>query len=148
MKIKFLLLNLVVFGMAACSEDNNPADEGNSSAVEDILTDGTWRISYFWDSDQDETSHFSGYDFIFEANAVFTAQSTSASNTGSWSLNDSSSDDDSPEVLSLIISFASPDDFEELSEDWDIIEHSAVQIRLEHVSGEGGGTDYLTFTKN
>jgi hypothetical protein len=148
MKIKFLFMNLLVLGLIACSEDNASTGDDNLPAVEEILTDGTWRISYFWDTDQDETSHFSGYDFIFEANAVLTASGTNTSNTGSWNLTDSNSDDDSPEDLNLVISLISPADFEELREDSDIIHYSEVQIRLEHLSGGGGGTDYLTFAKN
>ena len=46
------------------------------------------------------------------------------------------------------IFFSSPADFAELSEDWDIISHSASKIELKHVSGGNGGTDLLTFEKN
>ncbi len=46
------------------------------------------------------------------------------------------------------IFFASPADFAELSEDWDIISHTASKIELKHVSGGNGGTDLLTFEKN
>ncbi|TMM57874.1 hypothetical protein FEE95_00120 [Maribacter algarum] len=46
------------------------------------------------------------------------------------------------------IFFASPADFAELSEDWDIISHSASKIELKHVSGGDGGIDLLTFEKN
>ena len=33
-------------------------------------------------------------------------------------------------------------------DDYKIIEYSATVIKLKHVSGGNGGTDYLTFTKN
>jgi len=46
------------------------------------------------------------------------------------------------------IFFASPVDFSELSEDWDIITNSSSKIELIHVSGGNGGTDLLTFEKN
>ena len=46
------------------------------------------------------------------------------------------------------IFFASPVDFSELSEDWDIITNSSSKIELMHVSGGNGGTDLLTFEKN
>ncbi|MCM4152822.1 hypothetical protein DHD05_14595 [Arenibacter sp. N53] len=46
------------------------------------------------------------------------------------------------------IFFASPADFAELSEDWDIISHSSTKIELKHVSGGNGGTDLLTLEKN
>lgn len=46
------------------------------------------------------------------------------------------------------IFFASPADFAELSEDWDIISQSPTKIELKHISGGNGGTDLLTFEKN
>ena len=46
------------------------------------------------------------------------------------------------------IFFSAPADFAELSEDWDIISHTASKIELIHVSGGNGGTDLLTFEKN
>jgi hypothetical protein len=46
------------------------------------------------------------------------------------------------------IFFASPVDFSELSEDWDIITNTGTKIELIHVSGGNGGTDLLTFEKN
>lgn len=45
------------------------------------------------------------------------------------------------------IFFASPDDFNELSEDWDIVSYSSTRIELIHVSGSDGGVDLLTFEK-
>ena len=45
------------------------------------------------------------------------------------------------------IFFAAPDNFAELSEDWNIISYSANKIDLIHVSGGNGGTDLLTFEK-
>jgi hypothetical protein len=62
---------------------------------------------------------------------------------GSWIRCGSSSDD-----LDFNISFASPPDFEELSDDWDFISQSSSKIELIDVSGGNGGTDYLTFEKN
>lgn len=45
------------------------------------------------------------------------------------------------------IFFASPEDFSELSEDWNIISYSSNKIELIHESGGNGGTDLLTFEK-
>lgn len=45
------------------------------------------------------------------------------------------------------IFFAAPEDFNELSEDWNIVSYSANKIELIHVSGGNGGTDLLTFEK-
>ncbi len=45
------------------------------------------------------------------------------------------------------IFFAAPADFNELSEDWNIISYSSNKIELIHESGGNGGTDLLTFEK-
>ena len=45
------------------------------------------------------------------------------------------------------IFFASPADFAELSEDWNIVSFSANKIELIHESGGDGDTDLLTFEK-
>ena len=39
------------------------------------------------------------------------------------------------------------DDLSDLEEDWIILEYNQTIIRLKHVSGGNGGTDYLNFTK-
>ncbi len=45
------------------------------------------------------------------------------------------------------IFFAAPEDFAELTEDWNIISYSANKIELIHVSGGDGDVDLLTFEK-
>ena len=76
-----------------------------------------------------------------------TATNGSNTVTGSWSVTNSSSNDDSSNDLDFNISFASPADFAELTDDWDIITYSSTQIELIDVSGGNGGTDYLTFER-
>jgi hypothetical protein len=61
---------------------------------------------------------------------------------GTWS----TGSDDSQKKLYL--TFNSPPDFNELSDDWHILEETSTKIRLEDVSGGNGGTDLLTFEKN
>jgi hypothetical protein len=58
------------------------------------------------------------------------------------------SNDDSLDDLDFTISFASPDNFTELSEDWKVLSRTDSKIELKHVSGGNGGTDLLTFEKN
>jgi hypothetical protein len=44
--------------------------------------------------------------------------------------------------------FASPADFADLSDDWDVVSRTDSKVQLIDVSGGNGGTDYLTFEKN
>ena len=50
--------------------------------------------------------------------------------------------------LDFNIAFATPANFTELTEDWNIVSYSSTTISLIHVSGGNGGTDTLVFTKN
>ena len=55
-------------------------------------------------------------------------------------------DDDGDVDFNLL--FIDPALFQELNDDWDIVELTNTKIRLVDVSGGNGGTDYLTFERN
>ncbi|PHN08332.1 hypothetical protein CRP01_02795 [Flavilitoribacter nigricans DSM 23189 = NBRC 102662] len=112
------------------------------SDVAETLVSGEWVITYFFDSDQEETSHFNGYVFQFAESGTLTATKGMTTVTGTWS---SGNDDGQAKIY---ISFSTPEDFEELSDDWYVLERTNSKIRLEDVSGGNGGTDLLTFEKN
>lgn len=135
---------------STCSNDddnvNPPAN--NPSTIINIVNNGTWRITYYYDSDEEETNNYSGYNFTFGPNNVLTATNGANSYSGNWSITSSNSSDDSIDDLDFNIAFSAPPHFEELTDDWEIIEKSATVIKLRDISGGNGGTDYLTFTKN
>lgn len=117
-----------------CDDNSVPIDE-----LETFITSGSWYITYFFD-DLDETEDFDGYEFTFATNN--TAAATNGSNTvnGTWELTGSSTPD-------LELFFGTQDPFDELDEDWDIIEINENIIRLRDISGGDGSTDYLTFER-
>ena len=139
----------------SCSNGDDSSTETMSTAnqVENIASSGAWRITYFYDTDHEETGNFSGYSFTFNMDGTLVAVNGSTTVTGTWSVTDnsgSSSDDDgnsSSNDNDFNIFFASPDDFQDLTDDWDIISISNDQIELIDVSGGNGGTDYLTFNR-
>lgn len=112
------------------------------------MTSGTWKITLYNDSGTVKTSNFTGYNFTFGANNSLTASNSTNNYTGTWSVTDSNSNDDSLSDLDFNIIFASPANFQDLSDDWDIISRTDTKIQLIDVSGGNGGTDYLTFEKN
>lgn len=147
---------------AMCSSDDD-VNQGDNSAeiaqVENTVQTGTWRITNFVDSGQDETNDFSGYEFTFASNGTLTATNGTTSYTGSWfisddeSSDDDSSDDDgssSTDDIDFNIFFPVPDsnDFEDLNDDWDIVSYSDSIINLIDISGGNGDTDILTFERN
>ena len=156
-KIKGILAICMLFILTTattCSNDDNSSLEDNSSdknvsEIKNIISEGSWKITYYYDTDKDETNNFTGYNFTFSKNNVLTATNGTNTIIGTWSITGSSDDDDSgSNDVDFNIFFSAPEHFEDLSDDWDVIEKSSTVIKLMDVSGGNGGTDYLTFTKN
>ena len=140
------LLFVLSITTTACHQDDSstsPADE-----LQQQVSTGDWVITSFVDSGKDETNHFTGYTFSFEDNGLLKAIKGSTTIQGSWSITDNHGNDDNPgSDVDFNIRFTSPSDFEDLTEDWQVINRSADRIELVHVSGGNGGTDYLTFER-
>ncbi|MCS6981310.1 MAG: hypothetical protein N2110_02080 [Flavobacteriales bacterium] len=139
----FLFLSLALAAFS-CKKDKTTTQE----TIQNNLKSGTWRISSFIDSGTDETYHFNGFSFTFQANGILTATNGTTTYTGSWSLTDSNSGDDSHHDLHFHIHFDLTNEFGDLNDDWHIQSQSPTKIELYDVSGGGSGTDYLTFEKN
>jgi hypothetical protein len=120
-------------------DDNSGGGGGGSANFSDVITNGTWYISYFFEDDDNETSDYIGYNFTFSATGTITVVKASTTTTGSWSNYIDSGDD----IMDLNFNDSNLD---ELEEDWEITEYSSTVIKLKHVSS--GETDYLYFTKN
>jgi hypothetical protein len=138
------LFFLLLLAATACNQDDST--NSNQTKVVDTVSSGTWRITYFYDTDKEETANFTGFNFTFGSSLTATKSSTTY--TGTWSVTDSNSSDDSMDDLHFNILFTAPPDFEDLSDDWDILEMTDTKIKLIDISGGNGGTDYLTFEKN
>ncbi|TFV94768.1 hypothetical protein E4S40_08915 [Algoriphagus kandeliae] len=132
----------------SCSnDDNNPRSEVKDQ-IEFNIQQGTWRITKFIDSSDDETNHFNGYIFTFLNSGVLNANNGTNNYDGTWSITEGGIDDDSPDDLDFNINFNLTNDFEDLNDDWEIISQSSTKIELMDVSGGNGDIDYLTFEKN
>ncbi|MGA9269181.1 MAG: hypothetical protein WBV45_01075 [Lutimonas sp.] len=138
---------LILLFALGCTDDDGPSNN-TQNEIESDVQKGTWKITKFIDSDEDETNDFAGYDFTFLSSGVLRADNGSTQYDGTWSITDSNSNDDSQDDLDFNINFNLTNDFEDLNDDWDIISQSSAKIELIDVSGGNGGTDYLTFEKN
>jgi hypothetical protein len=151
LKLISILTLIFVFNVASmCSSDDNSSLSADPTPVINTVTSGTWRITFYEDSGVNETYHFTGYNFTFGSANVLTATNGTNTYTGSWSVTNDDSNDDSPSNdLDFNILFSSPANFaDELSDDWDILSRTDTKIELVDVSGGNGGTDYLTLEKN
>ena len=146
MKLNMLLISIALgtFITGCSKSDDDPANSTGVTVagVQNSLQAGTWRITYFWDTDHDETNNFSGYHFTFFTTGSIMAMNTTEHIQGTWSVGT----DDSK--VKLNIAFTSPPNFAELTEDWQVIENTPTRVKLQHISGGYGGTDFLTFEKD
>ena len=160
MKTQIYMGMLIMLGFTLmsfnCSDDDTPSPNDNSQQIAQIeatAESGSWRITNFNDSGQDETSDFNGYDFTFNSDGSLVASNGSNTVTGTWSVTDdsnSSDDSSSDDDIDFNIFFPVPEtsDFEDLNDDWDVVSTTPTRIRLMDVSGGDGSTDMLTFEKN
>ncbi|WP_417609009.1 hypothetical protein [Owenweeksia hongkongensis] len=151
-KTVFFTFCIALFSLLSCSddkEDDNPSGEENAAqSIQNNIQEGTWKVSRFIDSGDDETSDYDGYNFTFGPDGVLTATNGTQSYSGDWSITFSSNNDDSPYELDFNIIFNLANDFEDLDDDWDINAYSTTKLELFDASGGSGDTDYLTFEKN
>lgn len=114
---------------------------GPDPTFDDIITDGTWYVSYFF-RDQDDTDDYENFDFTFNANGTITITITgSGGSTGTWATFTDSGD------FELDLTFTASA-LDELAEDWTVIDYSEDIIKLQKVSGGGDDIRSLHFTKN
>ena len=142
-----ILISVWLFGCSSSDDSSNNSGNTTQDDVVNTAQSGNWVITYFFDTDSDETNNFTGYVFTFGSNGVLTATNGSTTVTGTWSVTDSNSNDDSPDDLHFNISFSTPADFVDLSDDWEILSYTSAKIDLRDISGGNGGTDLLTFEK-
>lgn len=146
------VLTLLVFTSCTENDENLIDNTAQIQEIVDAFISGSWRITNFNDSGQDETSDFAGYDFTFSANGSVVATNGNETVNGTWSVTDSSnsssssSDDDID--FNLFFSVPATHNFDDLNDDWDVETVSATSVSLIDISGGNGGTDRLTFIKN
>lgn len=144
MKNQIKKITILVFAFSAlftsCKKDDNSSSNTNSN-LSSTIKQGTWKVTSYIDSGTDETNHYTSYTFQFNTNGTVVALKTGSTVNGSWS----NGTDDSQ--VKLFLDFGATSPFDELNDDWHVIEQSSSIIKLEDVSGGSSGTDYLTFEK-
>ncbi|MBK7763445.1 MAG: hypothetical protein IPI46_08725 [Bacteroidetes bacterium] len=137
-----LTLYFVVLTVTSCTKSNSVGGINiSASQTKSIIQNGSWKVSYFFDSG-DETYKFSGYNFTFNATGAVAAIKSSTTINGTWS----SGNDDSQ--VKFVLDFNGVSPFNDIEDDWHVISQTNSEVKLIDVSGGNGGTDYLTFSKN
>lgn len=141
-----MMFLLVAFSMVACKKEK--IEDSVKSQVQDQVTSGQWRITQFVDSDEDETSRYLNYQFVFSSNGSLSATNGTTQYSGTWNVSDSNSNDDSSSDVHFNIQINTTGEFADVNDDWHIVSQSNTKIVLTDVSGGNGGTDHLVFEKN
>ncbi|MCX6307200.1 MAG: hypothetical protein NT040_19720 [Bacteroidetes bacterium] len=134
-RILCTLIIISLFALSACKKDANPAAP---SGVVQVVTTGTWRVTYFIEASEDKTSDFTSYTFSFNSNGILTASLSGTNTTGSWGWDDNSS--------KLHISIGNSNPLSGLTGDWLIIEKTETLIMLKN--DNAAKNELLTFTRN
>lgn len=112
------------------------SNSGSTDDFVDLLTSGNWRISYYHEGDDDETSVYNGFIFTFNTNATITITRNSSTFTGTWLFYEENG-------LDILEIDFQDDPLDDLDDDWELLEFSSTLIQLK----EEGDDEYLSFTK-
>jgi hypothetical protein len=129
LKITAALISLVVLATSCSKSLDNPTN---------VVVDGTWKVTLFTDSGNDETSDFTGYTFTFNNNGIITATKSAASQNGTWSANSGKFN------INLGPKDNTNKPLGELTDDWKTISSSNTEIKLK----DDSNNEFLTFTKS
>ncbi len=132
--------------------DNDELEAAISASIDDctivvpptdplaeLLISGSWYVSYYYHN-EDETSQFAAYDFVFLDNGTISASDGSQTFIGTWN----SYDEGTQQMLDIDFSDSELGD---LDDDWRLIDFDANNVRLRQ-DGGGDDPDRLYFTRN
>lgn len=138
------LVDIIEDVMDACDEDDDNDhndDDADDSAFIAVLTDGIWKITYFFD-EANKTEALAGFTFIFNADSTALATNDTSSFNGTWETYGDSG------FIELEFYFEGETPLNEIQEDWTIHEFTESVIKLTYIDEEDGSESNLHFQKN
>ena len=131
-----ILVKAMMIPVACTSGSNTSVNTGQE------VSSGTWRVTLFTDSGNDETSNFSGFTFTFISGGTLTAIKSGITKNGTWSVNISSNKFN----IDLGVKDNTNKPLGDLTNDWQIISSSAIEVKLK--DNNTSSNEFVTFTKN
>jgi len=132
-------LNSLIKDAADDCDENDRYEDPLEIEFADLLVQGEWVVTYFFEDGEDQTGDFKDFTFTFTSNGTFTASNGFTQYQGEW---ETELDDDE---IELELDFDDSGPLDELDGDWIIIDFSADRIRLKDSSD--GNTTYLTLER-
>ena len=120
MKFSMLVLIAMTFAMGCTTDTANP--NPNQPSVNP--PSDSWRVTWYWDKDKDETSDFAQYTFYFRSSGVFEAINNGNIVTGTWA----TTSDEGSQRLVLFLSNTKP--LSNANDDWVIVTSDEQSIKL------------------
>ena len=84
MKVPYLYLLIFSSLLFSCKK-NDTSTTLTTTSVTTTVSTGNWRVTYYWDTDHEETTNFNGYNFVFNSNGTITATKATSTINGTWS---------------------------------------------------------------
>ena len=140
---KHILMLLAVLAtssvlLSSCSKDASMVPSASTTSSTSVIEErkpapGTYTISKFIDTGDDQTAQFNGYTFTFKKNGGLTATFNGQTFNGSWSLN-------SAQTV-MTINIAGTNALNDLDDDnWNVVKISMTTIKI-----SANGPDQVTF---
>ena len=85
-KIFALATVFIALGLTSCKKDEPSTSNITTSNVTTTVSAGTWRVTYYWDTNRDETANFNGFNFTFGASNLVSASNSLLTINGTWSI--------------------------------------------------------------
>jgi|GEM_PF-2874637 len=140
---------LIVFTIFSCGFGrSNPVGIQTENDVWETFSTATWKITEFKRGGVSQQQYYTYYIFYFSSNNQIAAKEGSSNYSGSWHIETSENEDDSPKAdIDFSMAFEPNDKLSELAASWQIVEKTESNLVLNKVSDSGKAMDLLVFEK-
>lgn len=115
--------------------------ENDHHTIVDVIVNGLWIVANYNDSGDDDTALFKGFDLDFSDDGTVTAIKGEDVLNGKWS---TTTDNDHNKI---VLDFGEHEPFDELNDDWDIVDVKEARIELKDESDGDEPIDKLVLEK-
>ena len=134
-KLKLIAFFAVALWLMQCS-DRTPR------RISAQMTTDNWKVGWYQEDIANQTLHYTNYVFTFADDGSVSANNGTQTVVGTWATGLDNSD------TKFYLNFGADPIFDELNENWDVLENSDNLLKLTHVGNSSGSTDFLNFERN